>query len=134
MKDYLSRDQLRLYKLMRERFMASQMAPAVIDTVAVDLTQGNIKFRANGQTIKFKGFMSVYIEGHDDAEEEGKTDYLNLRSAIKFRRQISLKINTLLSPRHDIPRHVSSRHLRRRASVDLLLMHRHLIRFRSVTT
>nr|WP_165983116.1 type I DNA topoisomerase [Macrococcus brunensis] len=72
MKDYLSRDQLRLYKLIWERFMASQMAPAVIDTVAVDLTQGNIKFRANGQTIKFKGFMSVYIEGQDDAEEEGE--------------------------------------------------------------
>lgn len=72
MKDYLSRDQLRLYKLIWERFMASQMAPAVIDTVAVDLSQGPIKFRANGQTIKFKGFMSVYIEGQDDAEEEGE--------------------------------------------------------------
>ncbi|GGA96727.1 type I DNA topoisomerase [Macrococcus hajekii] len=72
MKDYLSRDQLRLYKLIWERFMASQMAPAVIDTVAVDLTQGDIKFRANGQTIKFKGFMSVYVEGQDDNAEEGE--------------------------------------------------------------
>ncbi len=72
MKAYLSRDQLRLYKLIWERFMASQMAAAVIDTVAVDLVQGPIKFRANGQTIKFKGFMSVYVEGQDDAEEEGE--------------------------------------------------------------
>ncbi len=72
MKAYLSRDQLRLYKLIWERFMASQMAAAVIDTVAVDLVQGPIKFRANGQTIKFKGFMSVYVEGQDDVEEEGE--------------------------------------------------------------
>ncbi|TDM11898.1 type I DNA topoisomerase [Macrococcus lamae] len=72
MKAYLSRDQLRLYKLIWERFMASQMAAAVIDTVAVDLVQGPIKFRANGQTVKFKGFMSVYVEGQDDTEEEGE--------------------------------------------------------------
>ncbi|KAA1036956.1 type I DNA topoisomerase [Macrococcus equipercicus] len=72
MKAYLSRDQLRLYKLIWERFMASQMAAAVIDTVAVDLVQGPIKFRANGQTIKFKGFMSVYVEGQDDTEDEGE--------------------------------------------------------------
>ncbi|MBC9875136.1 type I DNA topoisomerase [Macrococcoides bohemicum] len=72
MKAYLSRDQLRLYKLIWERFMASQMAPAVIDTVSVDLVQDNIKFRANGQTIKFKGFMSVYVEGNDEDKEEGE--------------------------------------------------------------
>ncbi|UJS28918.1 type I DNA topoisomerase [Macrococcoides canis] len=72
MKAYLSRDQLRLYKLIWERFMASQMAAAVIDTVSVDLVQDNIKFRANGQTIKFKGFMSVYIEGQDEETEDGE--------------------------------------------------------------
>ncbi|RXK18977.1 type I DNA topoisomerase [Macrococcus sp. DPC7161] len=72
MKAFLSRDQLRLYKLIWERFMASQMAPAVIDTVSVDLTQDQIKFRANGQTIKFKGFMSVYIEGTDEETEDGE--------------------------------------------------------------
>lgn len=52
--------------------MASQMAAAVIDTVSVDLVQDNIKFRANGQTIKFKGFMSVYIEGQDEETEDGE--------------------------------------------------------------
>lgn len=72
MKAYLSRDQLRLYKLIWERFMASQMAAAVIDTVSVDLVQDHIKFRANGQTIKFKGFMSVYIEGQDEETEDGE--------------------------------------------------------------
>ncbi|UBH11822.1 type I DNA topoisomerase [Macrococcus armenti] len=72
MKPFLSRDQLRLYKLIWERFMASQMAAAVIDTVSVDLVQDNIKFRANGQTVKFKGFMSVYIEGQDEESDEGE--------------------------------------------------------------
>ena len=62
MKAYLTRDQHRLYKLIWERFVASQMAPAVLDTVALDVTQNDIKFRANGQTIKFKGFMTLYVE------------------------------------------------------------------------
>ena len=75
MKDYLTRDQHRLYKLIWERFVASQMAPAILDTVALDLTQNNIKFRANGQTIKFKGFMTLYVEAKDD-EENGKENKL----------------------------------------------------------
>ena len=69
-KSYLTRDQFRLYKLIWERFVASQMAPAILDTVAVDIEQGDIKFRANGQTIKFKGFMTLYVEANDDATKE----------------------------------------------------------------
>nr|WP_238908177.1 type I DNA topoisomerase [Staphylococcus auricularis] len=72
MKAYLTRDQHRLYKLIWARFVASQMAPAILDTVALDLTQGDIKFRANGQTIKFKGFTTLYVETKDD--EEGKKE------------------------------------------------------------
>ncbi|MCO4326938.1 type I DNA topoisomerase [Staphylococcus agnetis] len=70
MKPFLTRDQYRLYKLIWERFVASQMAPAILDTVAVDLTQNDVKFRANGQTIKFKGFMTLYVETQDDKEKE----------------------------------------------------------------
>ena len=70
MKTVLSRDQLRLYKLIWERFVASQMAPAVLDTVAVDLVNGDVRFRANGSQVKFQGFMKVYVEGDDDKEEE----------------------------------------------------------------
>ncbi|SDI86699.1 type I DNA topoisomerase [Paenibacillus naphthalenovorans] len=66
-KDYLSRDQLRLYKLIWERFVASQMASAVMDTMTVDLTAGPVVFRAVGSKIKFPGFMKVYVEGSDDA-------------------------------------------------------------------
>ncbi|WP_444684172.1 type I DNA topoisomerase [Alkalicoccus luteus] len=69
-KQYLSRDQYRLYKLIWERLVASQMAPAVMDTMAVDLENNGIRFRANGSKMKFPGFMKVYIEGNDDGKEE----------------------------------------------------------------
>ncbi len=69
-KDFLSRDQYRLYKLIWERFLASQMAPAVMDTMAVDLAAGEVLFRANGSKVKFPGFMKVYVEGSDDQTEE----------------------------------------------------------------
>ncbi|MEK3935093.1 type I DNA topoisomerase [Sporosarcina sp. FSL W7-1349] len=70
LKAVLSRDQLRLYKLIWERFVASQMAPAVLDTVSVDLVNGDVRFRANGSQVKFHGFMKVYVEGDDDQAEE----------------------------------------------------------------
>ncbi|WP_049336482.1 type I DNA topoisomerase [Staphylococcus hominis] len=79
MKAYLTRDQHRLYKLIWKRFVASQMAPAILDTVALDVTQNDIKFRANGQTIKFKGFMTLYVEAKDDKDndKENKLPKLN---------------------------------------------------------
>ncbi|ASJ54364.1 DNA topoisomerase I [Brevibacillus formosus] len=71
-KEYLSRDQLRLYRLIWERFLASQMSSAVLDTMSVDIDAGGVTFRATGSKVKFPGFMKVYIEGSDDgAEEEG---------------------------------------------------------------
>ncbi|MCK6257000.1 type I DNA topoisomerase [Fictibacillus sp. KIGAM418] len=83
LKEYLSRDQLRLYRLIWERFIASQMSSAVLDTMTVDLENQGVIFRANGSKVKFPGFMKVYIEGNDDGKkdedrllpnlEEGKT-------------------------------------------------------------
>lgn len=70
MKQYLSRDQHRLYKLIWDRFIASQMAPAILDTVKIDLSNNGVLFRSTGQTIKFKGFMQIYIEGSDDEEDD----------------------------------------------------------------
>jgi len=70
MKDYLSRDQYRLYKLIWERFVASQMAPAVLDTIRADLINNGVYFRATGSKVKFPGFMKVYIEGTDDNKKE----------------------------------------------------------------
>lgn len=73
-KGFLTSDQYKLYKLIWERFIASQMAPAVMDTVSVDISGGKHLFRASGSTIKFPGFMKIYIEGVDEEapkEEEG---------------------------------------------------------------
>ena len=69
-KAYLNKDQLRLYQLIWDRFVASQMRPAIIDTVAVDITGGVFTFKANGNVIKFAGFLEVYQEGKDDEHAE----------------------------------------------------------------
>lgn len=69
-KPHVTRDQYQLYKLIWERFIASQMAPAVLDTVAVELSNGTVIFRATGSTVKFPGFMKVYVEGTDDPKDE----------------------------------------------------------------
>ncbi|MCP3031182.1 type I DNA topoisomerase [Halobacillus sp. A1] len=70
MKSLLSRDQYRLYKLIWDRFIASQMAPAILDTMTVHLYNQGVEFRATGSKVKFKGFMKVYIEGTDDDKKE----------------------------------------------------------------
>ena len=69
-KDALSTDQYKLYKLIYNRFLASQMAPAVFDTVSVDIDANDYNFKANGQTLKFKGFMTLYVESLDSGKEE----------------------------------------------------------------
>ena len=69
-KDKLSRDQYRLYKLIWDRFTASLMSPAIMDTMTVQLEQNGVQFRATGSKIKFKGFMKIYIEGNDDNVKE----------------------------------------------------------------
>lgn len=69
----LSRDQLRLYTLIWERFIASQMAPAIYDTLTVDIAAGRSQLRATGSQVKFPGFMTVYTEGKDESEKEKET-------------------------------------------------------------
>lgn len=73
LKGNLSNDQYRLYKLIYDRFLASQMAPAIMDTMTVHLLNNGVEFRATGSKIKFKGFMSVYIEGTDEKKKEKET-------------------------------------------------------------
>ncbi len=68
-KKYLTPEQVKLYTLIWQRFLASQMAEAIFDTLAIDITAGNIGlFRANGQKIKFPGFLSAY--GGDEEKEK----------------------------------------------------------------
>ena len=69
-KDALSKDQYKLYKLIYNRFMASQMSAAIYDTMSVTIDANGYTFNANGQTLKFKGFMTLYVEGTDSKEEE----------------------------------------------------------------
>ncbi|HOZ54858.1 MAG TPA: type I DNA topoisomerase [Clostridia bacterium] len=69
-KDSLTPEQYKLYKLIYNRFIASQMAQAIFDTVSVDIGSNNYNFKSNGQTLKFKGFMALYVESLDENEEE----------------------------------------------------------------
>ena len=68
-KESLTKDQYKLYKLIYNRFMASQMTAAVYNTMAVTIDAEGYTFKANGQSIKFKGFMTLYVEGTDEREE-----------------------------------------------------------------
>ncbi|UPK46213.1 type I DNA topoisomerase [Paenibacillus pabuli] len=69
-KSFMSRDQFRLYKLVWERFIASQMSSAILDTLSVDIAAGDTIFRAAGSKVRFQGFMKVYVEGNDDGTTE----------------------------------------------------------------
>ena len=69
-KTFLTRDQYRLYKLIWERFLASQMAPAVYDTVTVEITGGGYVFRASASNLKFPGYLAVYQESENEEEDE----------------------------------------------------------------
>ncbi len=67
----LSRDQFRLYKLIYDRFVSSQMTPALYDTLAVDIDAASgPRFHFNGQKLRFTGFTAVYVESVDDPQEE----------------------------------------------------------------
>ena len=67
-KDSLSKDQYRLYKLIWERFVASQMSPAVYDTLSVKLAAGDYTFRASGSRLRFAGFLEAYNKGEEEDE------------------------------------------------------------------
>ncbi|HUN60260.1 MAG TPA: type I DNA topoisomerase [Candidatus Binataceae bacterium] len=70
MAHYLQKDELALYTLIYNRFVSSQMNPAVYDRTTVDIASGDAIFRATGQVMKFDGFMRVYLEGQDEPEED----------------------------------------------------------------
>ena len=71
-KDSLTSDQYKLYKLIWERFIASQMANALLDTVSADIEANGCTFRASGYSVKFDGFMTLYVESTDSAEDNKK--------------------------------------------------------------
>ena len=69
-KNDLTPDQYKLYRLIYNRFIASQMSAAVYDTVSANINVNSYNFKANGQTLKFKGFMTLYVETTDSEQEE----------------------------------------------------------------
>ncbi|MGI6513380.1 MAG: type I DNA topoisomerase [Syntrophomonadaceae bacterium] len=76
LKAFLSRDQLRLYRLIWSRFVASQMAAAVYDTVTVDIHGDKLVLRANSSQLKFPGHLAVYEEKEDDYGGQNSTSRL----------------------------------------------------------
>ena len=71
-KEYLTPEQYKLYKLIYNRFLASQMPAAVYDTMQVSVDANDYNFKANGQSLKFQGFMILYVEGTDEKQVEEK--------------------------------------------------------------
>jgi len=65
---YLSKDQYKLYNLIWSRFVASQMKPAIYDTMRVDMTQNGVIFRANGSKVKFQGYQKVYKDSKKEKD------------------------------------------------------------------
>ncbi|MGE4384335.1 MAG: type I DNA topoisomerase [Endomicrobiaceae bacterium] len=82
LKQYLTADEYKLYNAIWRRFVASQMADSIYDTVSIDIGANNYIFRANGSTVKFEGFMKVYSSDDDKQEPKlpklEKNDILNL--------------------------------------------------------
>jgi DNA topoisomerase I len=73
---YLSREELNLYTLIWNRFLASQMAPAVFEQTSADIAAKTCTFRATGQVLRFDGFLRIYLEGRDDkaADDEDEDE------------------------------------------------------------
>ncbi len=70
LKDDLTPDQFKLYRLIYNRFIASQMSAAIYNTVSATVNVNSYNFKANGQTLKFKGFMTLYVESLDNEQEK----------------------------------------------------------------
>jgi len=73
-KDFLTREELNIYKLIWDRFVGSQMKPALFDVTDVDITTSNLTLRASGEVLKFPGFLAIFQDetGEDDEEDAEK--------------------------------------------------------------
>src|SRR5687767_10715015 len=94
---YLDRDELKLYRLIWQRFVASQMNPAVFDQTTIDIEAGRFIFRATGSVLKFDGFLKVYEEGRDEKAEEDEEAARKLPLVEKGE---NLKLNAVSPEQH----------------------------------
>lgn len=97
-KESLTNDQYKLYNLIYNRFLASQMAQAIFDTVSVEIDADKYNFRANGQTLKFKGFMALYVESKDQEEKEENSQIPELEEGEKLKKQKIEPIQSFTEP------------------------------------
>ena len=81
----LTAEQFRLYKLIWSRFLASQMAAAVYDSISLDVTSAGYVFKANRSEVKFPGFLAVYEEGKDEESDEIQTPLPDLQEGEALR-------------------------------------------------
>ncbi|CDA15633.1 dNA topoisomerase [Clostridium sp. CAG:571] len=104
-KESLTNDQYKLYKLIYNRFIASQMAAAVYDTVSASIGVNSYLFKANGQNLKFKGFMTLYVETLDNEEDSENTTIPELE---KNQEVVNKKIETKQSFTEPPPRYTEA--------------------------
>lgn len=104
-KQSLTNDQYKLYKLIYNRFIASQMAAAVYDTVSASIGVNSYLFKANGQNLKFKGFMTLYVETLDNEEDSENTTIPELE---KNQEVVNKKIETKQSFTEPPPRYTEA--------------------------
>src|SRR6202022_1063984 len=71
---YLPDDQFKLYQLIWQRFVASQMLPAILDQTSIDIAAGDYTFRATGSILKFNGYLAVYNVSADKEDSAGRED------------------------------------------------------------
>jgi DNA topoisomerase-1 len=96
---HLSADEFKLYKLIWQRFVASQMNPAVFDQTTIDISAGDYLLRATGSVEKFNGFRAVYEEGKDEKAEMEEDEELKLRLP-QVKQGEKLKLRRILPEQH----------------------------------
>ena len=96
-KKFLTNDQYRLYKLIWERFVASQMSSAVFSLLSLEFTCGEYQFRASGSTVKFKGYLAVY---DDSADHEDEGEHRGLPHVSKLSEGSSLSVSDSRARQH----------------------------------
>lgn len=94
---FLKPEELKLYRLIWQRFVASQMTPAVFDQTTIDIVAGRFLFRATGSVQKFDGFLKLYQEGRDEKEED---DDEAERSLPLVQKDEQLKLNSVTPEQH----------------------------------
>jgi DNA topoisomerase-1 len=94
---YLNKEELKLYRLIWQRFVASQMMPALFDQTTIDIQAERFLFRATGSVQKFDGFLKVYQEGRDEKSEEDEDAERTLPLVKKGE---TLKLNKMTPEQH----------------------------------